>query len=396
MSVPGLLDGIHVLDLSRVMTGPYCTMMLADLGADVIKIERPGAGDDTRSWGPPFLGGESAYFLSVNRNKRSVTVDLTQEEGRQIIRTLAARSDALVENFSPGTATRLGIDYDSLARENPRLVYCSISGYGQEGPYRAWPAYDLILQGMGGLQAVTGEPGRPPLRIGVAVADLAGGMFAAFAIVAALLRRVTSGSGEFIDLSLLDSQVAWLTYMAGIYLATGREPVRSGSKHPTIVPYQTFATADGYVNVAAGNDRLFRRLCEAIGTAALADDPRFSTNRGRVENRGELEPGLEAVFATASTGDWLRRLREHGVPCGPVLSIRDIVEDPQVAARGLLVELDHPAAGRIRQVGPPYRMRTSRASHDPPPLLGQHTEEILRSLGYDPDRIGALRRDHVV
>jgi len=394
--VSGLLDGIRVLDISRVMAGPYCSMMLADLGAEVVKIERPGQGDDTRAWGPPFLGGESAYFLSVNRTKKSVTVDLGRDEGREIALELAAKSDVLLENFSPGTADRLGLGYEAVARANGAIVYCSISGYGQDGPYREWPAYDLILQGMGGLQGITGEPGRPPLRIGVAVADIAGGMFAAFAIVAALLRRERTGTGECIDVSLLDSQLAWLTYMAGIFFATGQEPPRNGSKHPTIVPYETFVTRDGHINVAAGNDSIFRRLVRSIGHPELADDPRFATNRARVENRATLEPVLEDIFVSGSTAEWLRRLRAGEVPCGPVYSLRDLVEDPQIAARRLVLEMQHPTAGPIRQFGPPFRMKNSALASIAPPILGQHTEEVLTSLGYAATKIAALRRDGVV
>lgn len=392
----GLLDGIRVLDLTRVLTGPYCTLMLGDLGAEIVKVELPGKGDDTRAWGPPFLGGESAYFLSVNRNKKSVTVNLKAEAGREIGLKLAARSDVLVENFAPGVAERLGLGYDDIAAVNPRIVYCSISGFGQGGPSRDLPAYDIILQGLGGLQGITGEPGQAPVRIGVAVADIAGGMFAAYAVAAALLRRERTGKGERIDVSLLDAQLAWLTYMAGYYFATGRDPERAGSRHPQIVPYQAFATADGYVNVAVGNDSIFQRLCGAIERPDLAQDARYATNPARVSNRGALEPLLEKVFATRTTADWLARLNEHGVPAGPVSRISDIVEDAQVRARGMVLTLDHAKAGGIRQFGQPFKTADERGPPTPPPLLGEHTDEVLASLGYDVGRIGELRRAGVV
>ncbi len=392
----GLLEGIRVLDVSRVLTGPYCSLMLADQGADVVKIELPGKGDDTRAWGPPFQGGESAYFLSINRNKKSVTVNLKAPEGRKIVLDLAARSDVFLENFAPGVADRLGLGYEAVRAVNPRIVYCSISGFGQAGPYRDHPAYDIILQGMGGLQGITGEPDRPPVRIGVAVADIAGGMFAAFAIAAALVRRARTGEGERLDLSLLDSQLAWLTYMAANYFATGHDPERAGSRHPTIVPYQAFATADGYLNVAVGNDDIFRRFCDAIGRPELARDPRFATNPRRVENRGELEPLLDAVFAAETNAEWMRLLTEHGVPAGPIYRISEIARDPQVGARGMLLRIDHPKAGPIRAFGLPFKSLHDRASHAPPPLLGQHTDEVLGSLGYTADQVAVLRRLGVV
>ncbi len=394
--MPGLLEGIRVLDISRVLTGPYCSMMLADLGADVIKIEMPGRGDDTRAWGPPFLGGESAYFLSINRNKRSVTLDLKSEEGRKIALALAAKSDVLLENFAPGVADRLGLGYAAVRAVNERIVYCSISGFGQEGPYRDHPAYDIILQGMGGLQAITGEPDRPPVRIGVAVADIAGGMFAAFAIAAALAHRGRTQEGEHIDVSLLDSQLAWLTYMAANYFATGRDPERQGSRHPTIVPYQAFATRDGYLNVAVGNDDIFRRFCEALGRPELAEDARFATNPARVDHRGELEPLLESIFASRTTAEWTHLLQEHAVPAGPVYRVSEIAKDAQVVARQEVLELRHPKAGTIRQFGPAFRTSHERGAHTPPPLLGEHTDEVLAELGYPAETIERLHRDRVV
>lgn len=390
--MPGLLEGIRVLDVSRVLTGPYCSMMLADLGAEVIKIERPGRGDDTRAWGPPFLGGESAYFLSINRNKRSVTVDLKSPEGRRIVLELAARSDVFLENFAPGVADRLGIGYEAIHAANPRIVYCSISGFGQDGPYRDHPAYDIILQGMGGLQAITGEADRPPVRIGVAVADIAGGMFAAFAIAAALAHRARAAEGEHIDVSLMDCQLAWLTYMAANYFATGVDPERAGSRHPTIVPYQAFPTQDGYLNVAVGNDEIFRRFCTALGRPDLAHDPRFATNPARVEHRDELEPLLEGLFVAHTTSEWMALLDEHDVPAGPVYRVSDIARDAQVLARKSLLELRHAKAGTLQQFRPPFRCEHERDAHTPPPLLGEDTETVLASLGYTGERIAALRK----
>ncbi len=392
----GWLEGTRVLDVSRVLTGPYCTLMLADLGAEVIKIEMPEKGDDTRAWGPPFLGGESAYFLSVNRNKKSVTVNLKAPEGREVVLKLAAQSDVFLENFAPGVAQRLGLGYEDVRAVNPRMVYCSISGFGQDGPYRDVPAYDIILQGMGGLQGITGEPGQAPVRIGVAVADIAGGMFAAYAIVAALFRREKTGAGERIDVSLLETQLAWLTYMSGYYFATGEDPERAGSRHPTIVPYQAFSTTDGFLNVAAGNDEIFRRLCEAIGRPELATDPRFATNPKRVENRLELEPLLERILAARTTSEWMGILTRHTVPAGPVYRLSEIVRDPQVAARKMVLSLRHPTAGTIRQFAPPFRATENRGPHVPPPLLGQHTEEVLRNLGYSAERVSELRRAKVI
>ena len=392
----GLLDGIRVLDVSRVLTGPYCSMMLGDLGAEVIKVEIPGRGDDTRHWGPPFQGGESSYFLSVNRNKKSVTLNLKSPEGREILMKLVARSDVFLENFAPGVAARLGIDYETARAIRPDIVYASISGFGQDGPYRDLPAYDLVVQGMGGIQTITGEPGRPPVRVGVAIADIAGGMFAAYAIAAALAHHARTGKGQYIDVALLDSQLAWLTYMAGYYFANGAEPERAGSKHPQIVPYQAFPTANGYVNVSVGNDDIFRRFATAIGRPELATDARFETNPRRVENRGILEPLLEGIFAGRTTSEWTSVLKAHEVPAGPVYRIGEIDRDPHVVARGNVLSLEHPTAGKIRQFGPPIRPRARRPAHTPPPLLGEHTDEVLASLGYTREAVARLREEGVV
>lgn len=394
----GPLAGLVVLDLSRVLTGPYCSMMLADLGADVIKVEEPGKGDDTRGWGPPFVDGESAYFLAVNRNKRSLTVNLKDPRGVAIVRRLARTADVCLENFRPGTAERLGIGYPDLAEENPRLVYCAISGFGQTGPYRDRPGYDVILQGMGGLMGITGMPDGPPMRVGVAVADIGAGMFAAYAILAALYHRERTGEGQYIDVSMLDTQVAWMTYAAGNYFATGEPPRRMGVAHPNIVPYQAFCAGDGeWFNVAVGNDALWRKFVAALDIADWAGGPEYATNRGRVERRGALVARLEALFATAPAAHWLDRLGAAGIPCGPIYRMDQVFSDPQVRHREMEVTLDHPTAGRIRVTGVPVKLeRTPGAVHSPPPVLGQHTDAILAALGYSAAEIAALRADGVV
>ncbi|MDI3298106.1 MAG: CoA transferase [Bacillota bacterium] len=386
------LEGVRVLDFSRILSGPYCSMMLADWGADVIKVERPGSGDDTRQWGPPFLGGESAYFLSVNRNKRSLAVDLATAEGRRVVYRIAETADVVIENFRPGTADRLGIGYRQLRQFNPRLVYCSISGFGQTGPDRDRPGFDAVAQAMSGMMSITGEPDGEPTKHGMSIADLTAGMWAAFAIVAALYERERSGEGQYLDVSLLDGQIAWLTYVAGAYFATGRNPSRLGSAHPNIVPYQPFATADGHIMVAVGNDRLWRSFCEALGLPELAGDPRFATNPARVEHRSELIPLLAARLATRSSAEWTEALDRAGVPCGPILTVGEALSHPQVAAREMVVEMDHPTAGRIRTTGLPVKFsRTPGRIASPPPLLGQQTLEILREAGFSEAEVERLQ-----
>lgn len=386
------LEDLLVIDLTRALAGPYCTMMLGDLGARVIKIETPDGGDDTRGWGPPFINGESSYFLGINRNKESLTLNLKQPDAREVLRRLLGRADVLVENFRAGTMDRFGFGFPSVHALNPRLVYASISGFGQDGPYRERTAYDLILQGMGGLMGTTGEEGGPPVKVGVAVTDIAAGMFAAYGILAALRVRDRTGQGQLVDAAMLDAQVSWLTYQAGYYFATGENPRRLGSAHPSLVPYQAFRTQDGYINVAVGSEGIWGRFVEAIGAPHLAVDPRFRTNPDRVAHRSELIALLDPIFATRSTADWVTAMEQAGVPAGPIYQLSDIFGDPQVRHREMMQEIDHPRAGRIKQTGVPIKLSaTPGRIASPPPVLGQHTESILKELGYDVSGIASLR-----
>jgi len=390
------LEGIRVLDLSRVLTGPFCSMILADLGAEVIKVEMPGTGDDTRAWGPPFLANESAYFLCLNRNRKSIVLDLKSEKERAVVLELAKKSDVFLENFSPGVTEKLGVDYEKVRKANPRIVYCSISGFGQTGPYRNRPAYDIVLQAMGGLMAITGEPDRPPIRIGVAITDIGAGMYAAIAILAALIVREKTENGQWIDISLLDGTVSWMTYMAANYFATGKIPERMGSAHPTIVPYQCFETMDRkHLILAVGNDRLWRNLCRALNLRDLAEDPRFETNPERVKNRAQLIPRLSEVFLSKTRDDMLQILMREDVPCAPVYTMDEVFSDPQVLHRGMLVEMEHPTAKKIKQIGSPMKFsETPVRIEAPPPLLGQHTEYVLRKvLGYTDEDVRRFREN---
>jgi len=389
---PGALTGLTVLDLSRVLSGPFATMTLADLGADVVKIEQPGTGDDTRQWGPPFQGDQAAYFLSVNRNKRSLAVDLKSVDGLALVRELARRADVVVENFRPGTAARLGLGYDDLAAENPGLVYASISGYGQTGPDSHRAGYDAIAQARSGIMSVTGEADGPPVRVGVSSADLVAGMWAVIGILAALRERDRSGQGQWVDISLLDGSVSWLTYVAAGYFATGTRPPRYGSAHPTIAPYQGFATKDGDLMLAVGNDAIWRRFAPVAGLDELVDDPRFSTNPLRVSHRDELLPLVADAMASRTSAQWMELLDAAGVPVGPIQTVDEVVTDPQVLARGMVGEVEHPTAGTLRTIGCPVRLTaTPPQVRTAPPTLGQHTDDILAELGLDQTRIDDLR-----
>ncbi|CAB3655243.1 MAG: CoA transferase [Achromobacter sp.] len=403
MTRPPALDGIRVLDLSRILAGPWCTQNLADLGADVIKIERPGVGDDTRAWGPPFLKdgqgidtNESAYYLSANRNKRSVEADMATPHGAALIRELAAVSDILVENFKVGGLAKYGLDYASLKDINPRLIYCSVTGFGQDGPFAQRPGYDFMIQGMGGLMSITGErddlPGGGPQKAGVAVTDIVTGMYATVAILAALQERHRSGLGQHLDIALLDSHVALLANQNSNYFNSGVAPTRAGNAHQNVVPYQVFAARDGHLIVATGNESQYRAYCAAIGAPELGDDPRFATNRLRVANRGTLVPLLTDIMREGRRDDWIARLEAVGVPCGPINDIAQAFAHPQAQARQLRRDLPHPGGGVAPVTASPLRFSASPVVYRrAPPLLGQHTEEVLRDvLGKSPQAIAAF------
>ncbi len=405
----GPLSHIRVLDLSRVLAGPWAGQNLADLGAEVIKVERPGSGDDSRAFGPPWVKDrdgrdtrDSAYYTSANRGKKSITIDISRPEGQKLVRGLARISDVLIENYKFGDLARYGLAYDDLKKINPRLVYCSVTGFGQTGPYRERPGYDFMIQGMGGMMSVTGEPddapGGGPQRAGVPVADIITGMYASIAICAALAHRAEGGAGQHLDLALLDSQIALLAYQNSNYFATGSPPGRIGNLHPNIVPYQPFRTQDGSVILACGNDNLYRKFCEAAGRPELADDPRFATNGARVENRAEMTQLLSQVFAQRTTREWVELLDAAGVANGPINDVAQVFQEPQVRARGVKIELEHPLAGKLQLVASPMRFSGTPLEHNlAPPVLGQHTDEILREmLKLGEPEIARLRADGVI
>ncbi|WP_105133271.1 CaiB/BaiF CoA transferase family protein [Burkholderia sp. BE12] len=405
----GALSHIRVLDLTRVLAGPWCAQTLADFGADVIKVERPGAGDDTRHWGPPYLKdadgadtAEAAYYLAANRNKRSVTIDIATPEGQQIVRELAAQSDVVLENYKVGQLKKYGLDYDSLRAVKPDLVYCSVTGFGQTGPYAHRAGYDFIVQGIGGFMSITGErdgePGGGPQKAGVAIADLATGLYSTVAVLAALAHRDRTGEGQYIDMALLDVQVALLANMNTNFLASGKPPVRWGNAHPNIVPYQTFQTSDGWIIVAVGNDGQFRKFVEAGGRPELADDERFATNPSRVRHRDTLVPILAEMVKARDKADWIGALEAAGVPCGPINDLDEVFDNEQVVARGMQVSLPHPCGADVKLVRNPIRMSaTPPDARTAPPLLGAQTDDVLRDmLGYDDVRIAALKAKQAI
>lgn len=405
----GALSHLRVLDLSRVLAGPWAGQILADLGAEVIKIERPGVGDDTRAWGPPFLKdaagentSEAAYYLSANRNKQSVTVDFTQPEGQRLVRELAAQSDILLENFKVGGLAAYGLDYASLKAINPRLIYCSITGFGQYGPYARRAGYDFMIQGLGGLMSLTGKPddeaGGGPVKVGVALTDILTGLYSTVAVLAALAHRDQGGSGQHIDMALLDVQVACLANQAMNYLTTGVAPKRLGNAHPNIVPYQDFPTADGDFILTVGNDGQFRKFCEVAGHPEWADDARFANNKQRVANRAVLIPLIRQATVFKTTAEWVSALEQAGVPCGPINDLAQVFADPQVLARGLRVDVPHSLGGTLPQVASPIRLSETPVEYrHAPPLLGEHTEAVLqRILGLNGEQIDALRKAGVL
>jgi formyl-CoA transferase len=391
----GPLSGTRVIDLTRALAGPYCTLLLGDMGADVVKIELPGSGDETRQWGPPFLAGESSYFMSVNRNKRSVTLDLKSAEGLEALRRLVERADVLVENFRPGTMDRLGLAYEQAQALNASLVYCSVSGFGQTGPRARQPAYDAILQGMGGVQFLSGEADGGPTRVGVPIADISAGMFAAFGVVSALYwrERHPRRRGQLVDTSMLGGQVALLTYQAGRYFATDTAPMRIGNRHASIAPYEMFKASDGYVNIAAANEPMWQRFCTALDLQALQADPRFATNPDRVTNREPLSTAIEARLAQLTMAEVISRLEKAEVPVGPVYDLAQVFADPQSQHLGLSMATPHPKVPDLQTTGFPWLLSETPAEvRYAPPLLGQHTAEVLREIGYSDQQIETLTR----
>ena len=391
------LDGIKVLDLTRVLAGPFCTMILADMGAEVVKIERPAKGDDTRAFGPPFQEGESAYFLSINRNKKSITLDLKTEKGIGVIRRMLKHSDVLVENFRPGSLKRMGLDYHTVKKLNPRVVYASISGFGHTGPLRAKPGYDLALQGLGGIMSLTGDPEGSPYKVGVSQADLVAGLYAVQGILLALYAREKTGRGQMVDVGMLDSQISLLTFQAGIYFMTGISPKRKGNQHPTICPYETFKAKDRYLNIAVGNDKLWGKFCELLGLEELRDHPDYATNPVRVKNRDRLFPIIQEVISGKESAHWMNLFEDNGIPAGPILSVEETLNHPQALNRDMVLRVKHTRLGEISQTGIPIKLSETPGSiASAPPCLGEHTETVLKELGYSSKEIESMRSEGVI
>ncbi|MDY6826762.1 MAG: CoA transferase [Bacillota bacterium] len=391
------LSGIKIVDLSRFIAGPYCTMKLGDMGAEVIKVETPGRGDDSRALGPPFINGESAYYLSFNRNKKSITVNMREKEGLEIIRQLIAGADVFVENFRVGITEKMGLSYEDVKKIKNDIIYCSITGYGHNSPYREKPSFDVIIQGEAGLMSITGFPDGPPQRVGVAIADILGGFHAVEGILLALLVHEKTGEGQFIDVSLMDSIIAILTYQAGHYLATGEAPQRVGNRHPMITPYESFETADGYVIFAIGNQRLWKNFVRALGREDLNEDRRFADMKARNQHPAELKSIIEKITRKKTTEEWVALMEKAGVPCGRIRTLDQVLTDPHIRAREMLIEKEHPNAGNIKLIGLPTKLSMTPGEIIlPPPLLGQHTGEILTQLGYSDDRIKELQEKGIV
>lgn len=392
------LEGLLVLDQTRVLAGPFCTMFLGEMGADIIKVEEPLRGDDTRAFGPPFLEGESAYFMSINRNKKSITLNAKHPEAQHILHELAKKTDIYVENFRPGTAERLGMGYDQLKSINLRLIYASVSGFGHTGPDSLRPGYDAVVQGMGGIMSLTGEPDGPPYKVGVSQADMVAGLFAFQGILLALIAREKTGLGQKVDIGMMDCQASLLSFQAGIYFATGVSPARMGNLHPTLTPYETYRAKDDYFIIAVGNDRLWAAFCDVMGLVELKEDPRFCTNPRRVEHRSELFGYLKDLFIGQSVAYWLDLFDRHGIPAGPILSIDQVLSHPQLIARNMVQEVEHAKIGKMKCLGNPIKLSDTPGCPDmAPPLLGQHTAEILKKyLGYSDIQIERLREEKVI
>jgi crotonobetainyl-CoA:carnitine CoA-transferase CaiB-like acyl-CoA transferase len=391
------LDDIFVVDLSRVLSGPICTMMLADMGAEVVKVEPPPFGDDSRQWGPPFVGGISTYFLSINRNKKSLGLNLKTEEGRRILWKLIERADVLIENFRPGVLEKLGFGYEKISAANPRTIYCSISGYGHTGPYRNRPGYDVIAQAESGVMDLTGEPDRPPVKLGASIADIVTGLYALQGILLSLLVRHRTGKGQFIDVSLLDSMVSTLTYQALIYLTTGRSPQRMGTRHPSIVPYESFQAKDGFLNIGVTNQKQWTNFCRILGFPELATDPRFERMEDRLAYYNELRPVIDRALAPMTRSEVIQRMTEAGIPVGPINTVGEILEDPQIHAREMVIQLTHPEYGPLRVLGIPIKLSDTPGSVDSaPPRFGEHNQHILERLGYGYADIQRFRESGVI